>query len=285
MNANRRERKLRIMSQNITLVIGSTGKTGRRIVRKLQALGHAVREGSRQSSPPFDWSDPSGWARSLEGVSRVYVAFSPDLAAPSAPPAIEHLTRLAREAGVSKLVLLSGRGEHNAVRCEGIVRESGVPYAIVRASWFSQNFSEAQLLDAVRAGVVALPAGDVYEPFIDAEDIADVAVAALVDDALTGRLFEVTGPRLLRFADAVAEISKASGRDVVYAPISSAEFHAALTAQAGPDVADLLTNLCAEVFDGRNACVAHGVQEALGRPPRDFSDYCREVAATGAWRA
>jgi uncharacterized protein YbjT (DUF2867 family) len=181
-------------------------------------------------------------------------------------------------------VLLSGRGEHNAVRCEDIVRASGLTYTIVRASWFYQNFSEGQLLDAVRAGVVALPAGDVHEPFIDVSDIADVAVAALVDEGHTGRLYEVTGPRLLRFADAAAEMSQAAGRDIAYVPVSLSQFHAALAAEAGPDVADLLTNLCEEVFDGRNAQVAHGVQEALGRPPRDFSDFCREVAASGVWR-
>ena len=272
------------MSFSTTLVIGSTGKTGRRIVPKLRERGQAVREGSRQSNPPFDWADSSGWAHAVEGVSAVYVAFSPDLAAPTAPAAIERLTQLAREAGVERFVLLSGRGEHNAVRCEDIVRASGLPYTIVRASWFYQNFSEGQLLDAVRAGVVALPAGDVHEPFIDVSDIADVAVAALVDEGHTGRLYEVTGPRLLRFADAVAEMSQAAGRDIAYVPVSPSQFHAALAAEAGPDVADLLTNLCEEVFDGRNAQMADGVQQALGRPPRDFSDFCREVAASGVWR-
>jgi uncharacterized protein YbjT (DUF2867 family) len=272
------------MSKPTTLVLGSTGKTGKRIVPKLRALGHTVREGSRRSNPPFDWDDASGWARALEGVSHLYVAYAPDLAIPAAPLAIERLTGLARAAGVKKLVLLSGRGEHNAVRCEDIVRASGVPYAIVRASWFSQNFSEGQLLEPVRAGVVALPAREVYEPFIDVEDIADVAVAALDDERHTGRLYEVTGPRLLRFADAVAEISKAAGREVVYVPMASADFHAAISAQAGPALADMLTNLCDEVFDGRNAQVANGVQEALGRPARDFADFCREMAASGVWR-
>lgn len=273
------------MSEAITLVLGATGKTGRRVVRKLRALGHSVREASRRSSPAFEWEDPSGWPAVLSGASQLYVAYTPDLAAPGAPAAIGTLTKLAREAGVKKLVLLSGRGEHNAVRCEDIVRESGVPFTIVRASWFSQNFDEGQLLASVRGGVIALPAGHVREPFIDVEDIADVAVAALTDERHTGKLYEVTGPRLLRFADAAAEISKAAGRDIAYVPITSADFHAALTAEAGPDVADLLTNLCDEVFDGRNESVTHGVQEALGRPPRDFADFCRDAAASGVWRA
>lgn len=272
------------MSEAITLALGATGKTGRRVVRKLRDLGHSVREGSRGSSPAFHWEAPAGWPEVLRGASRLYVAFTPDLAAPSAPAAIETLTKLAREAGVKKLVLLSGRGEQNAVRCENIVRESGVPFTIVRASWFAQNFDEGQLLESVRGGVIALPAGDVEEPFIDVEDIADVAVAALTDERHAGKLYEVTGPRLLRFADAASEISKAAGRDVVYVPISSADFHAALTAEAGPEVADLLTNLCNEVFDGRNASLADGVQEALGRPARDFADFCRDAAASGAWR-
>ncbi len=271
------------MNQSPTLVLGATGKTGRRIVQRLSEKGHSVREGSRQSDPPFDWENSGTWKAALRGVESVYISFFPDLAVPGAPAAIKELTAQAIEAGVKRLVLLSGRGEINAQRCENIVRECGLSYTLLRASWFSQNFSEGHLLEPVLGGVVAMPAGDVREPFVDVDDIADVAVAALTDDRHADRLYELTGPRLLTFADAAAEISKAAGRDVQYVPITSDQFRAALTEEAGAEFAALLTDLCGEVLDGRNSVLGNGVQDALGREPRDFADYCRSAAASGAW--
>lgn len=274
-----------VIHPSTTLVIGSTGKTGRRIVQRLRERGHIVREGSRGSAPPFDWQKPDTWPQALRGVEAVYVSFFPDLALPSAPGAIEALTACARNAGAKRLVLLSGRGEANALRCENIVRECGLSFTLIRASWFSQNFSEGALLEPVLSGVVALPAGDVREPFVDVDDIADVAVEALLDERHAGKLYELTGPRLLTFAQAAAEMSKASGRAVQYAAISAEEFRAHLTEQAGPDYANMLTDLCQEVFDGRNETLGDGVQQALGRAPRDFADFCRAAAARGVWRA
>lgn len=272
------------MQRSTTIVIGSTGKTGRRVARLLAARGHAVRAGSRQSDPPFDWEQPSTWAGALAGVDAAYISYFPDLAAPSAPPAIEALTAAVAKAGVRHLVLLTGRGEINAQRCEEIVRESGLSHTLIRASWFNQNFSEGHLLEPVLSGVIALPAGEVSEPFVDVDDIAEVAVVALTDERHAGRLYEVTGPRLLTFAEAAAEIAKAADRPVEYAAITAEQLHAALTSAAGPEQADLFTNLCREVLDGRNSSVAHGVREVLGREPRDFTDFCQDAAAAGAWR-
>ena len=266
------------------LVIGATGKTGRRIGKRLAERGLAVREGSRRSDPPFDWERPEGWPKALSDVQAVYITFYPDLAVPGASAAIETLTACAREAGVKRLVLLAARGEVNAQRCEAIVRDSGLPFTLLRASWFSQNFSEGHLLEPVRSGVLALPAGDVLEPFVDADDIAEVAVAALTDERHAGRTYELTGPRLLSWADAAAEISKASGREVQYASISLDEYRSALAADAGPEFADMLTYLCRELLDGRNATLCDGVQQALGRAPRDFADFCRSAAASGVWK-
>ena len=272
------------MQNSPILVIGATGKTGRRILQRLTDQGHAVRPGSRQSTPPFDWEDPATWALALQGVKAVYVSFFPDLAVPGAPVAIEAFTACAKDAGVQHVVLLSGRGEANAQRCEQIVRECGLSFTLVRASWFAQNFDEGQLLGPVLSGTIAMPAGDVLEPFVDVDDIAEVAVAALTDPSRhAGQLYEITGPRLLRFRDVAAEISKATGRDIQYVPITSEEFHAALTEEAGPEVAEMLTELCKEVFDGRNEFLGDGVQRALGREPRDFADFCREAAASGVW--
>ncbi len=113
-------------------------------------------------------------------------------------------------------MLLSGRGEEEAQRCERIVLDTNPAWTIVRASWFNQNFSEGFFVDPLRDGVLALPAGDVGEPFIDAEDIADVAVAALTEAGHEGQIYEVTGPRLMTFAEAVDEIARAAGRELRY---------------------------------------------------------------------
>ncbi len=165
-----------------TLVLGGTGKTGRRILERLAARGVPTRVGSRSGEPPFDWEDRSTWGPVLEGVGSAYVSYYPDLAVPGAPETVGSFAQLAVRSGVRRLVLLAGRGEPEAEAAEDAVRASGADLTIVRSTWFAQNFSEDYIVDGVRGGEVALPAGDVPEPFVDADDIADVAVAALTDD-------------------------------------------------------------------------------------------------------
>ncbi|WP_299867922.1 NmrA family NAD(P)-binding protein [uncultured Hoeflea sp.] len=272
------------MSASPILVIGSTGKTGSRIVERLISKGFAVREGSRAAPIPFDWDEPASWTPALSGVKTAYVSYFPDLAFPGAAEKIEALTRVAAENGVRKLVLLSGRGEAHARQCEDIIRNSGLEFTLVRAAWFAQNFSEGYLRDPVLEGVVALPAGDIEEPIADVDDIADVAVAALTDDRHNGELYEITGPRLLSFAEAAREISVAAGFPVRYQPITLEQFHEAMLGIGGELIADVFTEICRETLDGHNAYLTDGVQRALGREPRDFSDFCRQVAASGVWR-
>ena len=268
------------------LILGGTGKTGRRVADRLTALGRPVRIGSRSAEPSFDWEDPSTWAGALEGIDAVYVTYYPDLAAPGAPDAIRALADQAVASGVRQLVLLSGRGEPEAQRCEEIVRSYPMDWTIVRSSMFSQNFDEYFLLDAVQSGVVAFPAGATPEPFIDVDDIADVVTAALTEDGHSGQLYEVTGPRLLTFAEAIDTISAAAGREIRYLPITPEEYaEGAEEAGVPAEFATFLGHLFGTIFDGRNAYVADGVDRALGRPARDFSDYARDAAATGVWSA
>ncbi len=266
------------------LVLTATGKTGRRVADRLEGQGLTVRRASRSSATPFDWDQPSTWGPALEGVHAAYIVYSPDLAVPAAPAAIQQFTELAVQHGVKKLVLLSGRGEEEAQRCEQIVMDSGADWTVVRASWFNQNFDEGEFVEMVRGGTVALPARDIPEPFIDVNDIADVAVAALTEPGHEGEVYEVTGPRLMTFTEAVAEIAEVTGRELAFVQLTGEQFEAGLRAHQTPDeMVWLLNYLFNEVLDGRNAQVCDGVERALGRKPRDFADYVREAAATGVW--
>jgi uncharacterized protein YbjT (DUF2867 family) len=267
-----------------TLVLGGTGKTGRRVVERLTARGLPVRVGSRFGQPPFDWEDRATWAPALDGVGSVYLTYYPDLALPGAVETTRSFAELAVRSGVPRLVLLSGRGEPGAERAEQAVRETGADLTILRSTWFMQNFSEDYMLEHVLSGEIRLPAGDVPTPFLDADDIADVAVAALTEEGHAGQLYELTGPRSLTFVEAAAEIAEAAGHEVRYVPVSL-EQHAAEAAEHGvpAEVVELLTYLFREVVDGRNANTTAGVRLALGREPKDFADYAREAAATGVW--
>jgi uncharacterized protein YbjT (DUF2867 family) len=269
-----------------TLVLGGTGKTGRRVAERLEARGLPVRIGSRSGEPPFDWENPATWTSALEGTEAVYISYSPDLAVPGAVETVGSFAELAVRSGVERQVLLAGRGEPEAELAEQAVRDSGAALTVLRLAWFAQNFSEDYMLEHVLSGEVALPAGDMPEPFIDADDIADVAVAALTEGGHVGKLYELTGPRLLTFAEATEEIAAATGREIRYMPISVEEHAAAAADQGVPaEVIELLTYLFTEVLDGRNARLADGVERALGRGPRDFRDYARRAAASGVWNA
>lgn len=261
------------------LVIGANGKTGRRIANTLSEQGYAVRHGTRNAPIPFDWDAPQTWAPALDGVSAAYVSYFPDLAFPGAAEKIESLAALAKDLGTGRLVLLSGRGETHAEHCEDIVRNSGVDFTLLHCAWFAQNFSEGYLVDPVLGRAIALPAGEVRKPIVDVDDIADVAVAALTEDHHSSELYEITGPRMLHFSEAAAELSAATGREVKYVPITLGQFHTAMTEIGGAFIADVFTHVCKEALDGRNEWLGDGVQRALGREPRDFSEFCRRGGA------
>jgi uncharacterized protein YbjT (DUF2867 family) len=277
-------RMTNLSNSDTTLIIGANGKTGRRVAERLTALGHAVRGVSRSTTPRFDWYDPTTWPAALDGVTRAYVTFQPDLAVPGSVDIIRAFGAAASEHGVERLVLLSGRGEPEAQACEQVLLGGDVDTTVVRCSFFAQNFSEHFLVDAVRAGVVALPAGDVREPIVDADDIADAVVTVLTETGHIGRVYELTGPRLLSFHDVAAELSAAIGNDIVYVSTTPEEYVAAAVGDGVPvDEAEMLADLFAHIFDGHNASLADGVAEVLGRPARDFAAFAAAAAATGVW--
>ncbi len=273
------------MTTQPILVIGATGKTGSRIAKLLERKGLAVRHGSRKADIPFDWDEPETWPAALEGVATAYVSYFPDIAFPGAVEKVEAFTAQARQSGLRRLVLLTGRGEHHAERAEQVVRQSGVSFTIIRAAWFAQNFSEGALFDPIMAGVLPMPGGDIREPIVDIDDIAEVAVAALTEDGHAGELYEVTGPRLMTFGEMANALSTAIGKPVQHLPISFAAFRAELARANGEMIADIITEIARETLDGRNAYLADGVQRALGREPRDFTQFAESAANAGAWAA
>jgi uncharacterized protein YbjT (DUF2867 family) len=270
--------------QNIPLIIGSSGKTGRRVVNRFIANGLGFREGTRHSDIPFDWNDKATWQQSLTNISSVYIVFSPDLAVPGAPTIIKSFVRVAKTCGVEHLVLLSGRGEEEAQTCEQVVINSSLDWTIVRSSWFAQNFSESFFLDDILRGQVYLPVADIKEPFIDAEDIADVVFAALTDEKHKGQIYELSGPELLSFREVFSEIATATDRTIDFQQISMDEYVKFMTGAGVPaDYVALIKYLFTEVLDGRNAFLTDGVKRALGREPRSFIDYAKSTAATDVW--
>ncbi|MCU7927821.1 MAG: NmrA family NAD(P)-binding protein [Candidatus Thiodiazotropha sp. (ex Dulcina madagascariensis)] len=266
------------------LIIGKNGKTGARVDQRLQSLGYATRPVSRSTAPSFDWEDPATWESAIKGTRSAYVTYQPDLAVPRAEATIKSFVRVAAEAELEHMVLLSGRGEEGAQRAEDVLISSGIPWNIVRCSWFNQNFSENFMLEGILAGELVLPATDTLEPFVDADDIADVAVATLTDPRHRNKLYELTGPRALNFAQCIEEVSEALGRPVKYTPVPLNDYINALREQGvSEDYQWLLRELFTVVFDGRNSNVMTGVEEALGRSATDFKAYVQKTIGSGAW--
>ncbi|MER5833582.1 NmrA family transcriptional regulator [Streptomyces sp. NPDC002130] len=268
------------------VVTGASGRTGSRVARAAEAAGLTVRAASRATG--FDWWDASTWADTLRGADAAYLVLPSDVGAPGAAEAVGALGREAAGLGMRRLVLLSARGEDQALPTEEALRASGADWTVVRAAWFAQNFSEGPLVAELRErGELVFPAGEVAEPFLDVRDVADVVVTALTSgDRYTGRTLTLSGARLLTFGEAVAEIAGVTGLPLTYRAVSTRDYGEALIGFGVPpqEVAGM-TEIFDTLLDGRNAHVSDGVREVLGRAPRDFGDFVREEAAAGTWKA
>ncbi|MGW0941264.1 NmrA family NAD(P)-binding protein [Streptomyces sp. NPDC002623] len=272
--------------QTTVVVTGASGRTGGRVVRAAEAAGLTVRAASR--SQGFDWHDSSTWADVLRGADAAYLVYPTDVGAPDAADAVGRLAREAVALGVRRLVLLSSRGEERALPTEEALRASGADWTVVRASWFAQNFSEGPLVEGLRqSGELVFPGGEVREPFVDLRDVADVVVKTLTTgDQYVGKALEVSGPRLLTFREAVTELGQATGRALTYTPVSARQYGEQLAGfGVPPEEVAFLVELFDSLLDGRNAHLSEGVQEVLGREPRDFAEFARDAAGAGVWKA
>lgn len=272
------------ISSGPIVIIGKNAKTGVRVNKLLRDRKIETRPVSRSTTIRFDWDDRDTWSEALKGAKSAYVTYQPDLAVPKAESDIRAFVEVAIKAGIEHIVLLSGRGEEGAEKAEQILINSGLDWNVVRASWFAQNFSESFMAEGVLNGNLILPASGTPEPFIDTDDIAEVAVAALVDPTKRNRLYEVTGPELLTFQDCVNEITKQLGKKVTFTPVHIDDYLGILESQNVPkDYQWLLKELFTVVFDGRNSHLTHGVEEAIGRKPTRFSDYVSKAIKAGYW--
>jgi uncharacterized protein YbjT (DUF2867 family) len=263
--------------QNV-LIVGATGKTGSKVYDLLSNVlpTSQIKAASRTSDVVFDWSQSATWLPALQGVSHVYLTYFPDLAAPTSAEHISSFCTLAKSLDVQHITLLSGRGEPAAQACEDILINSGLSWTIVRASWFNQNFSNGFFKTFIDVGHIHLPVDSVREPFIDVNDIAEIAAQSILDKKHKSKLYEVTGPELLTLRDVAEQFSKVLGRPIIFKTVSEKEFSATMSAeQVCKEVIELLNFLFTEVLDGRNEYLTNGVEEALGRKPTSFSEFIR----------
>jgi uncharacterized protein YbjT (DUF2867 family) len=266
------------------LVLGATAKTGRRVADKLKTLGHSVRAVSRSTTPSFDWTNPTTWDAALTDIDAVYVTFQPDLAVPGSDQVIANFAKTALAHGAKRIVMLSGRGEHEAHRAEDTLHHSGADATVLRANWFFQNFSEDLFLPPIQQGTLALPAGDIPEPFIDVDDIADCAVACLLDERHIGKTYELSGPVAHTFAEVAGIIGDAANRQIDFVPITVEQLDEGLAKDGLPgEMRALIQYLFSEVLDGRNSAPTMDVFEILGRQPNSLRNYAEDVAKSGIW--
>lgn len=270
--------------ENPILVIAGTGKTGRRIVRDLQDMNIPVRVGSRQATVPFEWEKPQTWPGALEGIKTAFVTYVPDLACKGAHERMQAFSIQMKASGVERVVLLSGRGEPLTLPSENTIKDD-FDWTVLRCSWFNQNFDEGFFAEPLAAGFLALPVKDIPEPFIDVNDIAACAIKLLTEPGHKGKTYEITGPRALTFAEAVAEMAAAAKCSMHFHRIPMGTFIDEAKQKMPPEVVELMAYLFVEVLDGRNSQTTDDLEKLLGRPAKDFKAYAEEAAATGVWQA
>jgi uncharacterized protein YbjT (DUF2867 family) len=273
------------MNTEITVLAGN-GKSGRRVAAALRAAGYRVRAASRSADVRFDWQDARTWPAVADGVGALY------LVAPDDPAPLRPFVDLVQEAGVKRLVLLSGRAAgawhgrfgHAMAVAEDVVRASDLSWTIVGANNFMQNFTEDLWHAPLLAGRLALPTGGVPEPLVDLDDVAAVVARLLTAGGFPGRTLEVSGPTALTFGEAVAAIAAASGRTIRFEEITPAAYADELRAAGlGEEWVAELGGLFEVLREGHAAAPTAGVEEVLGRPPRSFADWVTATAPTGVW--
>lgn len=268
------------------LVTGGTGTTGSRVARGINQARAGARIASRNAAAPaqvrFDWADPTTHQPALSGVEAVYLVAPVGLTDPG--PLVQPFLDTAATAGVRRLVLLSSSAVEESAQ-PGLgdlhrrVRASGLEWAVLRPSWFMQNFT-GQHAASVAAGEVVSATGVGRVGLIDAADIAAVAVRALLDEPPYNTDLVLTGPQALDYAEIAEALSRAHGHRVVHRPLTPAALSQHLTSLGiPPEWADVLATLDDDISRGEQDFITSTVLDVTGRPPRSFTDYLTDYTA------
>lgn len=276
------------------LVTGATGNVGGAVVDALVAAGQSVRAASR--TPPatprpgveavrLELTTPGTWG-AFSGVSTLLLV---------RPPQVSNVRRdllpamaAARSAGVRHVVFLSVQGAdrirvvpHAAV--EEWLRGSGLGWTFVRPSFFCQNLSTTHAATIRRQDRMVMPAGHGRTSFVDALDVAAVAVEALLDPGRhTGRAWTPTGPAALTYDEVAAVLTEVLHRRITYSRPGLAAYARHARRELGMPVG--MVAVTAAIYTaarlGRAAGLTDDVRAVTGRSARSFREFAeRERAA------
>jgi uncharacterized protein YbjT (DUF2867 family) len=267
------------------LILGGAGKVGRRVARLLELDGHPVRAVSRSTSQRFHWRDSSTWRPALDDVDGVFVV-GPG-SATDWSPLLAGFLDAASTAGVRHAVLLSSRGvefllDGNVARAEQALRTGRLPWTILRPTHFAQNFTEAMFIPV--DGHILAPVGDGAEPFIDVEDIAEVAAHVLAKGGAAGETVELSGPAAITFDQAAGILSEATGRPLTFRDQTGDGHIGALRAVGTPEeYVRWRMAMLDGIRRGADAYLSDGVTRILQRPATDFTAWARREATRAPW--
>ena len=273
---------------NVVLVTGGTGKTGRRLVAQLRDHGIPCRVAARgvasaEGTCPFDWTQPGTWDQALNDVASVYLV-APAIEDPA--PTMINFVRRALERGISRFVLLSASLLPAGGPAMGLVhlwlQQNAPEWAVLRPSWFMQNFSEGQHLAPIRDEDRIYSAADNGRvPFVSADDIAAAAMSALTNQRSFNFDFVLTGSQPITYDEVAERISKAVGRTISHhrlSPDAMAERYRSLG--LGSLHAQTLAAMDKAIAAGVEDRVTDCVERLIGRPPMAFDAFV-EANATG----
>lgn len=273
------------------LVTGGTGTTGRRISAQLAARGLCYRAATRRPKTEndirFDWADETTWAAALDGVARIYLVAPTGVSEPL--PVMIPFLELAIRTGVKRFVLLSASSLEPGGPMMGMVhswlRDRAPEWVVLRPTWFMQNFSEQQHLGPIRdEGAIYTATDGGRIGFIDAEDIATVAVEALSQPEFASGDIILTGPAAISYDDVAKTLSDVLDHPVQHHHLSVAELAARHVdcSDLPQSYADTLAAMDASIASGSEDRVTDAVALIVGRPARSLADFI--VANASVWR-
>lgn len=277
---------------NKILVLGATGNVGSLVAKELAEKGYkakaAVRDfekaktllGDDVELVKFDYSDPSTFTEALDNVSHVFGIAPPS--SPNSDKIVIPLLNAAKELNVKHVTFMTAMGidqeEASPLRkLERHIMASGFSYSFLRPNWFNQNFNSIYLDQIKNQKGIFLPVNDAKTSFIDARDIAAVAVQTIIDEKHSDKEYTLTGPRAYDHNEAMAIISDVVGETFSFTPISDDDFRHAMKEIGYPeDMTEFMIEIYGMVKAGFTSGIFNDVKDVLGREPISFEQYARD---------